>query len=834
MSKCQDLVVSIASQRNLNLPEAHLRDVVQEFEKLVEGKQAFSSNDYDEAMNMALETIKKKKIALRQMKLEAMMRITAVNRIMNIVAGYDGEDIDGLLTFIRGETKLRAGSRDSLAYKEQGLNYALIRELEVSLEQGGDTLRSLLESGKLDAEIYQVAFDLAAGKSLSDIDVSPEAKKIHEIIFNSANSRRERKNRAGAFIGKRDDYITTQSHDMKLIGNTDKDVWIADFKRLVDHEKTFANFNNETEINEYLSELYERFRYGKHYLVDDGSNAVDFRPSSASIAQKISQARSIHFKDGAAAFEYASKYSEGNIWEKLVLDTQRDSRSITLLENLGPNPRAVLDNVVRRIEQKALSDGKEIPRSKLKAVQSEFDYINGLHDIPSNISVAEIGHTLRVLESVSKLGGAVLSAGPDLVFKAATLNRRTDMGIFGSIVKAFTDIIGGMPKADREHAAKMFGLYAEITSGKVFSRFGSTDGMPGRMSKLQETFFRWNALQGWTMAHKKGLVAALSFDLGRYRNTNFDALPPNTKRNLELYNITADEWNLVRLGETLNEETGNHFITPQTIYSLTDAQIDKVVSKIERATNVTDDMRASFRDRLAGKFQTMAVDVADEGVVTPGQRERVLLTLGTQKGTVLGEFMRFAGQFKAFPVTVITKQIMPQYYAAGGGARGMASLIPIIIGTTALGYVSGAAKDLAKGREPKDPRNANVWADAMVRGGGLGLFGDFMFQEYSRYGRSFQESALGPGIGTFSDFLSLAHKTATMNADAGDYFQFMKNITPGQNLFYTEAAFNYLFYYGLMETHDPGYLRRMERKRMKEYDQDYWLSPSQDSVSLFD
>jgi hypothetical protein len=191
------------------------------------------------------------------------------------------------------------------------------------------------------------------------------------------------------------------------------------------------------------------------------------------------------------------------------------------------------------------------------------------------------------------------------------------------------------------------------------------------------------------------------------------------------------------------------------------------------------------------------------------------------------------GQFRAFPVAVITKQLLPEYYAAGGGARGAAAIVPMLVLATAFGYLSGAAKDLVKGREPKDPKSLETWQDAMLRGGGMGLFGDFLFAEYSRYGRSFQETLLGPGIGTISDAAALAHKAATSDgADASDFFKQVKSITPGANLFYTEAAFNYLFYYGLMESLDPGFLRKMEKRRLKDYEQQFWLPPTESAVQF--
>jgi len=324
----------------------------------------------------------------------------------------------------------------------------------------------------------------------------------------------------------------------------------------------------------------------------------------------------------------------------------------------------------------------------------------------------------------------------------------------------------------------------------------------------------------------------MAFDLGRYRNTAFDQLPEKTKRNLEMYNISAEEWSVVSKMETLAPGTTDHFVTPDAVMGLTNDVIDPIISRLRNTTDVTDNMRASFKDEFSTKIQTLLSDIADEAVITPGERERVLLTFGTQKGTYHGEFFRFLTQFKTFPVTVITKQLMPEYFAAGGGVKGFAALVPLIAATTVLGYLSGAAKDIIRGREPKDPKAANTWKEALLRGGGLGIYGDFLFGEYSRYGRSFEETLAGPSIGFVGDALALAHKSATLNADAKDYFKFIKDNAPFSNLFYTEQAMNYMFFYGMMEMADPGFLSRMEKKRLKDYNQEYWLPPSTSAVQF--
>jgi len=50
--------------------------------------------------------------------------------------------------------------------------------------------------------------------------------------------------------------------------------------------------------------------------------------------------------------------------------------------------------------------------------------------------------------------------------------------------------------------------------------------------------------------------------------------------------------------------------------------------------------------------------------------------------------------------------------------------------------------------------------------------------------------------------------------------------TPGANLFYTRALTDYMLWYELKETVDPGFLRRMERNLFKRTGQEFLIPPS--------
>ena len=83
------------------------------------------------------------------------------------------------------------------------------------------------------------------------------------------------------------------------------------------------------------------------------------------------------------------------------------------------------------------------------------------------------------------------------------------------------------------------------------------------------------------------------------------------------------------------------------------------------------------------------------------------MTQGTMSGTGPGEAIRFMGQFKAFPLSIVMKVLGREMdYFKGANKqklRGTMGLASILLTSSILGYMSMTVKDLLKGKEPRDP-----------------------------------------------------------------------------------------------------------------------------------
>jgi hypothetical protein len=123
-----------------------------------------------------------------------------------------------------------------------------------------------------------------------------------------------------------------------------------------------------------------------------------------------------------------------------------------------------------------------------------------------------------------------------------------------------------------------------------------------------------------------------------------------------------------------------------------------------------------------------------------------------------------------------------------------------------------------------------------MQGGGLGIFGDYLFGQYDRMGHSLTESLAGPVVGAASDLFNLWNEAkgyAIGSLEGGkpkdvrpDALRFAENNLPFVNLFYVRLALDHLFLFQLQEAMSPGYLRRYEQRIQKQNHQTFWLRPS--------
>jgi hypothetical protein len=720
-----------------------------------------------------------------------------------------------------------ANGRMSVDAKYKQLSSKFLGGMVNDLEK--NSLLSLVTRRALTKEIAEEMWQLSlkegraaavakiTGKSVTG---SKEARQIAGIFLKYTDAVRLRQNRAGASIGKVEGFAGTQTHNRARLQKAGFDKWRNDIMPLLNKERTFGDADEEG----FLKSAFDGLSSGVHLKAQGADDGKLFQfKGPANLARKISQRRVLHFKGSKEWLEYNDTFGNRDFFEGIMSMLDRGSRNISLMETFGTNPQAMFDKVKQGLLKKFRGDSKALKGLQTKVLDNMYREVDGTTMIADNPTLAQIGSGVRAVQSMAKLGGAVISSITDIPAKASELQFQ-GVGFLESYGNSLGDILKGRGSKERREISSLVGVGLDGIRGAIFSRFSATDDVPGTISKWQRTFFKLNGLQWWTDVHKIGTGLMMSNRLASMKVQKFTALDEDTQRLFNQFGITDNHWDAIR-ASTTKAADGNTYITPDAIADIPDDVLLPIARKITGKTKLSDNALIKVREDVEGRLQAYYVDRVDFATITPDARERAILSLGTQRGTGIGEAVRFVTQFKSFPITFISKAYGRALY--GKGKADVPALMQLVLLTTLFGYGAMSAKDILKGREPRDPNKPATWTAAMLQGGGLGIMGDFFLGEFNRFGQDALTTAAGPTAGTINDLFKIYASLKAGDDPSSRAVRTMINNTPFANLFYLRPALNYLLLYQIQEALNPGSLRRMERRVQKQNNQKFLFRPSE-------
>ena len=559
-----------------------------------------------------------------------------------------------------------------------------------------------------------------------------------------------------------------------------------------------------------------------------------------SIAKRRAAHRELHFKDAASEVAYMRRYGAGGLADGVLRDIEGAATAIALQRRLGNNPEAMFQLLRSELLKEAHDSGNNALARAVgrKSIDWQLAEVTGAARSTANPTIAAYASSIRAVQSMAKLGGALLSSFGDIATAAAELKWQ-GRGWLSSYADMFDGMLKGRRSGEKRIIADLLGVGFESLTGQVMTRLGGESAPPGGLSKASALFFRLNGLSWWTDTHKTtaGLTIARYYALAAEQR--YGDLPAPTRRTLDLYGIKSADWEVMRTAAVHAAEDGTTFMTAEGVRAV---PLDSFMTAAERAAPPeelpTERQLRERRDRLASAYAALVTDRVDYAIPTAGARENAMLHMGTERGDLLGEALRFVMQFKSFPVAAISKTMGREFYGGGSKVGGAARIFALAAQLAVFGYFTMVSKELIAGKNPRDPLSAETIAAALVQGGGMGIYGDFFFGEFNRFGRSALSTAAGPTLGSTDDLFELwakARDTGKM-AKGGDKYgadlaasslRFMASNTPFASLFWLRPAINYLALYPVQEALNPGYLRRMERRIERENAQTFWLSPTE-------
>lgn len=695
-----------------------------------------------------------------------------------------------------------------------------------------------LASGSNDAEVADAMWRLGKGQSTDGL--MKESVKIAEIITKWQEAARLDANKAGAWIRKMPGYIARQSHDMMKLRNAGYAAWRDSIMPKLDP----VTFEGVADKDAFLRNVYDGLASGVHLASEKPDWMKGFK-GSQNVARRASQERVLHFMDGRSWFEYNREFGVGSVRESIYGGLEASARNTGLMRILGTNPENMVNYLADTISadlkgnEKALAAFNDARRSSIKNQMAE---ITGQTNIPGSSALARFGSTTRAVDSMLKLGGAMISSFNDLASNALELRYQGK-----NFMSALTESIQGRLKRysseEQKEILSSLGVYADSMRDEILQRFSGDVTLPGKVARLQRQFFRLNGLNWWTDASRNTTATMISHWLAGNSKSPHASLNADLKRALDLHGIGEAEWNIYRTMDMKGSE-GRTFMTPDGIESVPDEVIAKYVS--DRNINVNERSIANARSDLGDKLRGYILDRVMVAMTEPTARTRAFMKQGTQPGTVQGELIRFIGQYKSFTASFMQQALGREVFGRGytpaplgesrwgsvtnalfkSGKGEMVGLAQVALWMTFFGYLSMQTKLMLKGQTPR-PADAKTFLAAAAQGGGLGIFGDFLFGEANRFGNGPITSLAGPVAGSADQLVTLFQKARSGDAKAGDFFRFTVDHTPFINLFWSRPILNYLFLNQLQESLSPGSLHRYEQNIRKNQGNDFLIPPSQ-------
>ena len=769
-----------------------------------------------------------------------------------------------LLAILEGSpTKGVRNARTSVATFRAGYAKKYLGGMLGEINDHNPALFKVLNDPVLDRDVMTEMWELRDGGKPGSTKNS-DAKFLADTYAKWAEAMRGELNGLGASIGKLDGWAGVQVHDTLKMLAVSPETWAARTIRYLDLERTFPDAPTETEALNILSGIYRTIITGMPEAPTPAERGLRVNP--ANLAKSLGKSRVLHFKDPDAAISYRGEFGYGTVTDSMISHLSNSARLAANMKVLGPNPKvmygALAESLKRRIKNSKTLSPQEIHDlshqidADAGPMKHALDIATGLQATPENIKWASIGQDIRNFESMAKLGGALFSSVGDPLTSALAGQFRGN-GFFHSLAQQFSFAVDNSPEG--RQLMFLLGEGFDGITHNITSAQAGLDGRLGMTGRLTELYYRANGLTFWTDRQRMAAARVVSAELGMRSGTAHADLPAAYRHVLDMHGIGESEWNAIRQS-SLRQVNGHDYITPDRVDDLPDDVITPLVQgrldakrkalRVDEAKDPTvkANREAAYqaeaakivnqgRSDLSMQVRRFLADEVSQGIIEVDARARRTTTWGSRPGSLAGEAMRFLMQFKGWPIAFTQRVLGRQILARRAGSWNLKQsafysetapqIGSLLASLTLAGYATMMIKDMLKGYwPPRDPKDPRTWMAAIQQGGAWGIYGDFLFSNVNRFGGGLLETSLGPTYGTIGD---LWQETA----DARDYavsggedpfsasraFSTLWANTPGANLFYIKPAMDILWVNALREFLSPGYLRRQESTREREYGQ---------------
>ncbi|NZD59525.1 hypothetical protein HX900_00085 [Rhizobium sp. WYCCWR 11290] len=743
----------------------------------------------------ALEAARVMMQAAQERKLMAAKQAIRQSEIANRMELHPKGKSTGLMSaLVRDNWEGGAATKDAINIESHA--ESVTKKLLGIMNGTMDKYRSTMAGLRQDTESIWNVVDEIYGVDSGDAD----AKAAAQAFSATAKYAVDRVKREGKPLSVLEDWRLPQSWDAKQVKNIGERTFINDLMReyeggnLKVMDKAGHGEAPKAAVPGIIANAFNDITIGK----GQGSGAGGFS----------NQLRVFRFENPDTYKRLMQKYGvgSGGLFNTMMGHVQAMAKEIAFVEVLGPNYEGTFNKLIQAARDDFAQKGnvgKLVDWTTMNnpvSVQRTFDALSGRLGVAQSDLVAGIGGGMRNLQTAARLGSATISALPGDSMTAILASNYNNVPAAAVLSRLVTDLTTNRQGA--EELARQLNLTAATVLDTAIGtkRFDDEVIGQGVTGRLADGLMRVTGINTWTEGLKRAFSMEFMGMIARQTENKFEDLDPVFRGFLDRYGFNAGDWDKLRVSPHIEAEGAKFF-----------------------------DVNGVEDQRLADRLMSAIIDERHFAVVEPDARIRGKMALGMQRGTILGEAVRSATQFKSFPMTYMMTHLM-RAMTQGSMSNRAYRTTQLLLTMTMAGAATMQAQSLIAGRDPNDMSKPNFWLESFIRGGGGGMLGDFVNSSVTRGGDGITQYLTGPGPG---EVISATGDVAQWIAGKKDvngktFAQHIKAWTPGSSLWYTKAATDRLIFDNIQAMIDPNYrqsFNRYERRMKKEFGQTFWWAP---------
>lgn len=722
----------------------------------------------------------------------------------------------GAISFLQADP--RFPGLDFSAVKEgyTGRYRALFSDVLEHFSKGAfGTQRGATHLPNVVREMFGVDTGDVAGK-----EIATAYKKLQGLMIEDFN-------KAGGSMRKLMDFNMPQMQNSAKVVKAQFSQWAEQHMKWLDWGKMRwpnGDMIDPADRMEVLKEVFDTFSTEGATKIKPG--AMGGRGTS--VGNTLENHRFLVYKDADAWLEMHNAYGDGTVFDVIMGHLDNMAHKTALVQMFGPTPetfRQTVKNTVRRQAGDLASKGV---RAKDKYAVADADTVLGRFDNMFDTITRQ-----NAMNSQNPWAAGVVGASN--ILTGAQLGSASILAVFGDFHTTLTTrFLNHMPlldgistylkgmttdykAAERIAARAGFTFDETVMSTYAAERFTGIGTIgPAATRATGDAIMRLSGLNRHTSIARWTATKEHMGFLEEMRKTAFDQLP--NRMVMERYGITASDWDTVRKNvPTWSPDGKATYMRPLDIL----------------------EQNLAGKDELYRKFYGMIMTESRNMVPGSTVEAQTMLRGTSRPDSMPGALLHSFAMYKNFPLSMMMtygRLAMSEQATS----RRIGYIASLGLGMTAVGAMGTQLREITKGKEPLPMDRAAFWGKALMSGGALSIWGDFLFANVNEFGRTKGELFAGPLAGLATDTANLAFGPSfswieAMDKEkkwdsnfAGRAVEFAKRNTPGSSLWWARLALEREVWDRLQEWSDPkAYSKQSDkiRKQRREYGNEFFSPP---------